>query len=168
MAYPCMRAMITGVTTICPEQTVGEALEIFKSKNIRNVPVVDSDGKFVGLFGLQEVLLNLLPKAAIIEDGVENLSFVNGAAPGIAKRLRKIEKIQVKDLMNTEPHSIHCETSTIEALRIMARYGSPVVVTDRSTGLFKGFISRKSLLDNLYGLLEEIEKDAEAENNKKD
>jgi len=156
-----MRAMVTNVTTIRPDQTVGEALAIFKDRSIRNVPVVDKDGKFVGLFGLQQVLFNLLPKAATIEDGVENLSFVIGAAPGIAKRLRKIEPVMVGDIMNKEPHFADCETSTIEALRLMAKHGSPVVITDSKTGNFKGIISRKSLLDNLYSLLEEIEKEAE-------
>jgi predicted transcriptional regulator len=154
-----MRAMVTNVTTIRPDQTVGEALAIFKDRSIRNVPVVDKDGKFVGLFGLQQVLLNLLPKAASMEQGLGNLSFVHDAAPGIAKRLRKLEKCKVSEFMNKEPHLAHCDTSTIEALRLMAKHGSPVVVTQKETGAFKGIISRKSLLDNLYGLLEEIEKE---------
>ena len=163
MPYPCTRAMITGVTTVSPDMTVQEALDIFKAKSIRNVPVVDENGKFVGLFGLQQVLLNLLPKAASMDHGLENLSFVQGAAPGIAKRLRKLDKYKVSEFMNKEPHHVDCETSTIEALRLMARKGSPVTVINTKTKEFKGIISRKSLLDDLYGLLEEIEAE-EAQN----
>ncbi len=149
--------MVTDVTTIKPDTTVEQALAIFKEKSIRNVPVVDEGGSFVGLFGLKEVLTNLLPKAAIIEDGLESLSFIQGAAPGIAKRLKKLHSVEVSELMNTTPHSVECETSTIEALRVMARNGSPVVVRETGTENFKGIISRKTLLDDLYGLLEEIE-----------
>lgn len=161
MTYPCMSAMITNITTISPDTTVKEAMDIFKEKSIRNVPVVDDNGKFLGLFGLQQVLMNLLPKAATMEDGLESLAFVEDAAPGIAKRLRKIEPIKVSEMMNTKARHVDCETSTIQALNVMAKFGSPVVVTDSKTGDFKGIISRKSLLDNMYGLLEEIEKDAE-------
>ena len=38
-------------------------------------------------------------------------------------------------------------------------HGSPVVVTEKATNKFRGIISRKTLLDDLYGLLEEIEQD---------
>jgi predicted transcriptional regulator len=164
MTYPCTRAMVSDVTTITPDTTVEQALAIFKEKSIRNVPVVESDGTFIGLFGLKEVLINLLPKAAIIEDGLQSLSFVQGAAPGIAKRLRKLHSLQVAELMNKKPHSVECETSTIEALRVMAFHGSPVVVKEKGSNKFKGIISRKTLLDDMYGLLEEIEKEEQKNN----
>ncbi len=155
--------MVSNVTTIKPNTSVKEALDIFKEKSIRNVPVVDDNGIFVGLFGLQQVLLNLLPKAAIMEDGLKSLSFVHDAAPGIAKRLRKIESVEVSEFMNKDAHSVECDTSTIEALRVMARHGSPVVVTEEDSKKFMGIISRKTLLDDLYALLEEIEKGAEGD-----
>lgn len=160
MQYPCTRAMVKDVTTIRPDNTVEEALEVFKDKSIRNVPVVGVDDTFLGLFGLKEVLFALLPKAASMEDGLENLNFVVDAAPGIAKRLRKIHPMSVSEIMNKTPSVCHEHTSTIEALRIMAMQGSPVVVTNKETNKFKGIISRKTLLEDLYGLLEEIEKEA--------
>lgn len=159
MQYPCTRAMVSDVTTIKPDQTVEEALQIFKERCIRNVPVVDADGKFLGLFGLRQVLLNLLPKAASMEHGLGNLKFVIDAAPGIAKRLRKLHPVSVSEIMNKNPSICFEDTSTIEALRIMAMEGSPVVVVDRD-GKFKGIISRKTLLDGMYELLEEIEAEA--------
>ena len=94
-------------------------------------------------------------------DGLENLAFVEDAAPGIAKRLRKLDNLKVSEFMNKEAKTVDCDTSTIQALNVMAKFGSPVVVKDKNTGDFKGIISRKSLLDNIYGLLEEIEKAAE-------
>ena len=157
--YPCTRAMVTDVTTIGPDQTVEEALAIFKEKSIRNVPVVDNDGTFLGLLGLHQILVNLLPKAVTMNHGLERLDFVIGAAPGIAKRLVKLHDVPVSEVMNKEPSIAHCSTSTIEALRIMAMQGSPVVITDKENGHFKGIISRKTLLNDLYSLLEEIEKE---------
>lgn len=158
--YPCTRAMVTDVTTISPDTTVEDVLKIYKEKNIRNVPVVDKDGKFLGLMGLHQILIALLPKAATMKHGLPDLSFVVGAAPGIAKKLKKLHDVQILELMKTDGKNIaHCETSTIEALRIMSMYGSPVVVTEKATNKFRGIISRKTLLDDLYGLLEEIEKE---------
>jgi predicted transcriptional regulator len=152
--------MVANATTITPDTTVEEALEVFKEKSIRNVPVVGEDGKFLGLFGLQQILMNLLPKAATMVDGLEHLAFVEDAAPGIAKRLKKLHDVPVGELLNTEAHHVDCDTSTMEALNVMARFGSPVVITDSKTGVYKGIISRKTLLDNLYLLLDEIENTA--------
>jgi len=151
--------MVTDVTTIKPDCTVEQALAIFKEKSIRNVPVVDADGTFLGLFGLHQVLTALLPKSVTMKHGLENLSFVVDAAPGIAKRLKKLHGVPVSEIMNKKPSITHKETATIESLRIMAMEGSPVVVTDKDNGKFEGIISRKTLLDDLYVLLEEIEKE---------
>jgi CBS domain-containing protein len=149
------------VTTVTPDKTVEDALAIFKEKSIRNIPVVDAEGKFLGLFGLKEVLFNLLPKAVTMEDGLANLDFVVDAAPGIAKRLRKLDFVPVSELMNKSPNVVYTDTSTIEALRIIALHGSPVPVVDEESGSFKGIISRKTLLSDLTSLLEEIEKEKE-------
>lgn len=160
MPYPCTRAMVKDATTLKPNNTVEEALAVFKDKSIRNVPVVDDEGKFLGMFGLQQVLFNLLPKAATMQDGLESLEFVVGAAPGIAKKLKKLQSIPVGDLLKTDVQTVDCDTSTIEALRLMAKNGSPVVILNEDTQMFKGIISRKTLLDDLYSLLEEIENEA--------
>ena len=157
MQYPCTRAMVHDVATIKPDQTVEEALTIFRDRDIRNVPVVDDDGKFVGLFGLHQVVLNLLPKAVTMKDGLEKLDFVIDAAPGLAKRLVKLHPVKVSEVLNDNPSVVHCDTPTIEALRMIAMNGSPVVVVEEKTNEFKGIISRETLLANFYQLLEEID-----------
>ena len=57
---PCSDAMIKNILTVTPDQTVNEVLEIFEKNDIRSVPVVDQDGKLMGLFGLKHILLGLL------------------------------------------------------------------------------------------------------------
>jgi len=137
---------------------VEDALRVFKDKDIRNIPVVDDKGIFKGLFGLTELMINLLPKSATMEDGLDSLNFIGDAAPGIAKRLRKLHATPVAELMNKEAVVIHPDTSTIEALLILAKKGSPVVVVEEETGKFLGVVSRQTLLKNLYEILEEVER----------
>lgn len=161
MLYPCTRAMVSEATTLKPDNTVEEALKLFEERNIRNVPVVDDKGEFLGLFGLRQIVLNLLPKAATMEKGLDNLNFVVDAAPGIAKRLRKLHPVTVGEIMNADASYVHEETSTIEALRVMSEKGSPVVVVEKDSKRFKGIISRKTLLANLYEILDEIEKESD-------
>jgi CBS domain-containing protein len=153
--------MIKNVLTVTPDTTVAQALEIFDINDIRSVPVVDETGKLVGLFGFRHVLLALLPKSATMEDGLQRLDFVIGAAPGIAKRLKKLKPMKVADIMDKNPMVLHKDTATWEALRVMALHGSPISIVDEKDGKFVGMISRQTLLAELHRLLEEMEKDGE-------
>ncbi len=150
-------AVIEKAITISPENTVSEALEIFKKANIRSLPVVDGNGDVVGLFGLRHLLKSLLPVSVTMDDGVEGLDFLVGATPGIAKRFTKSMKCSVSDFMEEKPLIVDDGTATWEALRVMALHGSPVIVSEKGSKKFVGLISRQSLLANLEQVASEIE-----------
>lgn len=154
---PCSDAMIQNILTIKPDQTVKEAMAIFKEQNIRSLPVVDDSGKLVGLFGLRHVLLKLLPASVSMEDGVQRLDFLMGAAPGIAKRLNKTLPMTVEEVMDKNPMVLEQDTSTWEAVRVMALHGSPISIIDPKTGDFVGMISRQTLLGELENLMNEMD-----------
>lgn len=160
---PCSEAMIETIITIHPDNTVKQAFEIFEINNIRSLPVVDDAGNLIGLFGLKHILFNLLPKSATMQDGLPRLDFVMGAAPGIAKRLKKIYDVPVRELMDTNPMVLYPDTATWEALRVMALHGSPVSIVEENTGKFIGMISRQSLLVDLHKLMDEMEEKGEIE-----
>lgn len=162
---PCSDAMIRDkdVLTLSPDATVEEALKIFEDNDIRTIPVIDKDGKIAGLFGLKELLFALLPASVRMENGLENLEFLMGADAGIAKRLKKLHAVPVNEIMNKKPVTAHEDTATIEALRLMALEGSPVLIADEKNGKFLGMISRKSLIQDLYKVLEQIEKESTGE-----
>lgn len=160
---PCSDAMIKKIISIHPENTVKQAMEIFEINNIRSLPVVDDNGKLLGLFGLRHVLLKLLPASVTMEDGLKRLDFVLGATPGIAKRLKKLYGVPVREVMDKNPTVLHPDTATWEALRVMALHGSPISIVDDKTGHFVGMISRQSLIADLHELMEKMEEDGEIE-----
>lgn len=154
---PCSDAMINEVLTLKPNQTVAEAMAIYKKENIRSLPVVDDNGKLVGLMGLRHVLLNLLPKSVTMDDGVRRLDFIMDAAPGIAKRLKKTLPLKVEDIMDKNPTVLERDTSLWEAVRVMAKHGSPLSIVDAETGNFAGMVSRQTLLTEMEHLIEELD-----------
>jgi len=157
---PCSDAMIQDIITIKPDQTVAEAMAIFEKEDIRSLPVVNSDGKLVGLFGLRHVLLNLLPKSVTMADGVRRLDFILDAAPGIAKRLKKTMPMKVEEVMDKNPTALERDTSMWEAVRVMAVHGSPLSIIDPKDGSFVGMISRQTLLKDLNNMIDEMDADS--------
>ena len=59
-----------------PTDRVCDALNIMHEKQIRNLPVVDEDDQFIGLFGIRPLVRILLPDAAKIRFGLKDLSFM--------------------------------------------------------------------------------------------
>lgn len=154
---PCTEAIVKDVLTLRPENTVLEALDIFKKNNIRSLPVVDNQGKFCGIFGLKHILLKLLPKSVTMEDGLESLDFIQGATPGIAKRLKKLYPQAVLENMDSDPVTIDSHTALWEAVRVMAVYGSPIAIVNEETKKFEGVITRLTLLDRLEKIISELD-----------
>lgn len=157
---PCRDAMIARLTTARSDQNVGEVLDSFEEKNIRSIPVVAADGTFEGLFTMQVVLKNLLPVAASMEDGLENLDFVIGATPGIAKRLKKLREKTVGEVMMKNCITLEPDTHTWEAVRVMKEHGSPIPIID-TDGKLVGMISTHSLMRELQRVLNQLETDKE-------
>ena len=156
---PCTDAMIKETITIKPESTVKEALDLFAKHNIRNIPVVDSDGDFVGLFGLREVMANVLPAAVSIGEGIPTMEFLHGGMEDVAKKLRKTHKDIVGDIMNKDAKAIDSDSATWEALRFMVFQGSPIPVVCPNTKKFAGLISRQTLLAELDNVANSLDKE---------
>ena len=148
-------AMITDVISLKPEQSIREAMIVFKENNIRAVPVVDADNKFIGIFGLRHVLKGLLPVAAKMKDGLENLDFLHGSGPGIAKRLKKIYDEPIVDHLDDDTKIVASDSSLWEATRVTAVHGSPTPIVDKETNEFVGVVTRQTLLNHLYSLMDD-------------
>ncbi len=144
---PCLDASVKEVISLKPDTTVQEAMEIFKEQNVRSIPVIDKENIFLGMFSLRRVLLKLLPRSVTMEDGLENLDFVRGAAPNISKRLKELYPLAVSEVMDTKVTTLEPNTALWEAARVMALYGSPIVLANKETREFEGLISRQTLLE---------------------
>jgi CBS-domain-containing membrane protein len=154
---PCETAIVEDVFTVSPDMNVDEALHFIQEKEIRAVPVVDENRRMVGLLSLSVLLKNLLPVSVTMEEGLQKLDFLMGAGPGIAKRLRKIKKQTVADVMTQDAVVLHPTTPIWEAIRLLVKYGSPLPVVDEESRKLLGIISEQSALKDLHQILQEIE-----------
>lgn len=153
---PCDTAMIDNLITAKPDQTVGDVLQVFEDQNIRSLAIIDDSGSLMGLITMQIIMKNLLPTAASMANGLENLDFITGSAPGAAKRLGKLMDKKVTELMDSKPRTVNPDTNSWEAVRLMVKHGSPIPVVEEGSGKFVGMISTNSLMRKMKTLLAEI------------
>lgn len=153
----CAQAVIQKVTILSPDQTVEEALDTLEKKKIRTAPVLDDDGKLLGMFGFHSLLTNLLPVSVTMDDGLQRLDFVIGAAPGVAKRLRKLKPQKLENIMDRKAVVVQPETPIWEAIRVIVKHGSPLPVVDEGSGMFVGLITEQSAIEELEKSDEELQ-----------
>jgi CBS domain-containing protein len=107
--------MSTDLFTVRPDDIVDFAATLMDWRHIRHVPVEDDSGKLVGLVS-HRALLRLV-------------------ATG---RIGKDHKVTVDEIMNRKPVTVHANTSTVEAIRLMREQKLaclPVTRNDKLVGI---------------------------------
>ena len=131
-----------------PDQKVEDALKFLDEKGIRVAPVLDENGVLLGMFSTHELIKSLVPLHAL-DGSLPTLHFAHGAAPVIAKRMRKTFPDLVKDHYERSVVSVDTDVNTWECLRILTKYGSPLAVVEPKTNKLIGLITEQSAMETL-------------------
>ncbi len=137
-------SIISPVTsTLLKDDAVADALAALVEQGASALPVVDAAGQFLGVFGMREVVGMLLPRAALLADGLD-LSFVAASIAQLGDRLGRLAGDSVGAHM--APHrSIRRETALVEALLLLYRGDAWLPVVDRD-GRLEGIVTAANAL----------------------
>lgn len=137
-----------------PTDKVCDALRVMHEKQIRNLPVVDKNGQFVGLFGIRRLTRLLLPKAAQINLGLKDLSFLPDELGEMSERMKRVSQRPVSDFLEKKKHLVYCKASTSfpEVLKLLDRSSNtslPVIVLKGKKKKLVGMVSAWDVMENL-------------------
>lgn len=150
---PCHAAITKEAMTLSPDTQVEKALKDMKKKKVEFAAVVDAGGILQGLFSYHHLLKNLLPVSVAMADGL-HLDVTVRAAPGIAKRLRKVYPSTVGELMERKVNTVFPQTPIWEGVSTLASYGAPLFVIEDERGKYIGMITSESVLEELQRMQE--------------
>ncbi len=148
---PCHAAITEQFLILSPDANVEKAMKELKKKKIDWAAVVNDQGVIEGLFSLRIVMKNLLPVSVAMSDGIK-LDITVRAAPGIAKRLRKVYPLTVADLMDRQFERVSPDTPIWEAISHLVHTDTPLAVVDGDKDKFIGLITAQSGIDELQRL----------------
>jgi len=137
-------------TALHDSDRVSDAMRRMLGDRVSDLPVVDSDGKLVGLFKLDRLLAALLPKAALVGFGMD-LAFVADTLDQLRERMREVEENAVRDFTVRAEHVVHPDTSPIEIVLLIYRGVNNVPVVDPASGRLVGMVSARDVLAALHG-----------------
>jgi CBS domain-containing protein len=156
--------MTTGVVSVRPESPLSEMLQVMLDRRISGVPVVDADGKLVGMITEGDCLRRVETGTQIkrplwreIFTGPEKLAEEYVRAPG-----RKVSEV-----MTANPITVTEDTEVSEIIHLMEKNRIKRLPVMRGDAVV-GIVSRANLIQALTGLLRDAhvsQTDAEIRNN---
>ncbi len=154
------RIMTSRVITMRPDDNVADALSMMRKHHVRNLPVVDDGGEFVGLFGVRRLSRLLLPRAAVdlSRFNVDDLSFLPDEMAQLSERWHEIAKQPVARFLEKKKKLTFCtpETSFPQLLEMLEQSKDsslPVIVVMGGTKKLVGMVS---VWDVLEGIIWEL------------
>ncbi len=152
---PCHAAITDKSVTLKLDQDIDQALKDMRKRKVEIAAVVNEGDIFEGILTTREILKNLLPVSVNMADGssIENITLT--AAPGIAKRLKKVKPLMVEQLVNRRIQAVSPETPLWEGVTLLVQSDHPVPVVEQDSGKFLGFITDQSMIQELEKLQNE-------------
>jgi len=128
-------------TTVRPDDLIGTAVSHIMKHRYRNLPVIDEEGRYLGIFGVNCLLRLVLPKAAVMERGLEEVSFVQATLADLHERLREVENQPVSVCMSKDVATVPPDKPLVETLLLLYRTKTSIPVVSPDTGRLLGMIS---------------------------
>lgn len=124
-----------------PTDTIATAIKIIMENRYRNVPVVNDSGIFVGSFSINTLLRLALPRAVIMEQGLDNVGFIRESLKSIHARVSEVENDPISKYMQTEPVTVAPDTPLIETMLLLYQTKISIPVVDPKTRKLVGVVS---------------------------
>ena len=138
------------LVTVSPETHVTEAAKMLLEKHVNGLPVVDENGRLVGILCQSDLVAQQMkmpvPSLFNLLDGLIPI----GSPASLEKEVRKIAAIKVSEAMTTNPVTVGPETGLEEIATLMVSkkfHSLPVL----EHGKLVGIIGKEDVLRTLIG-----------------
>jgi CBS-domain-containing membrane protein len=140
--------MTTDVVSVSPQTDIGHATKLLLEKRINGVPVVDENGKLVGILCQSDLIIQQkrfpVPSLFTLLDGFVHLSSMKR----LEAEVQKMSAATVADAMNPSPVAVTPETTIEEVATVMVAknfHTLPVV----HGGKLVGVVGKEDILRTL-------------------
>lgn len=128
-------------TVVKPTDLISTGIKHMMKHRYRHLPVVDDEGRYLGIFGVTCLLRLVLPKAAIMDKGLNNVSFIYETVSDLHERLRGVEDSPIASCMRTDVQVVHPDSPLLDTLLILYNSKCSVPVVEHDSGKLAGMIS---------------------------
>ena len=137
----CTAIMNKSPITIGEDESVADAAAKLVTNHFTNLPVVDSQERYIGMFGLYDLVGLLVPRVALAGDLMSNLRFIADDSEDLRRRYRDVRSRRVSEVADRNSPTLDPESPEVEAIRLFCRNHISLPVVDRDSGRVIGIVS---------------------------
>jgi len=117
------------------------AADHIMAQRCRRLPVIDEDGRYVGVFGINCLLRLVLPQAVVIERGLETASFMKTTLSDLHHRFNEVKDEPITLCIKDDASTVAPDTPLVETLRVLYGHMGSLPVVDPDDGRLLGVVS---------------------------
>ncbi len=160
MTLTCRDVMLENPVLLSPEDTVEKAFKLICTHGMRYLPVVDSDGKYIGVFTSATLIRLLLPSSMTIEiagmdtdKGLKNLGFYHMGREDFLEKSQELKDEKVTDNLSHEKNIpvTSPDTPVMDGVLLLHNYKRHVILVEPESRKFVGVVTIKSVLSHIFG-----------------
>lgn len=141
-AYPTASDIMDPHPTVLhPDDKISKGVRCIMKHRYRRLPVVDEQGRFKGVFGVNCLLRLVLPKAVVMNKGLKTVSFVRDSLSDLHRRLKEVEDEPISICMLYESTRVNPDMPLLETLLILYQTHASLPVVEPGTDRLLGVIS---------------------------
>ncbi|HEY6579329.1 MAG TPA: CBS domain-containing protein [Rhizomicrobium sp.] len=137
----CAAIMTKAPLTIPENESVAEATAKLIAHHYTNLPVVDGEGRYAGMFGIYDLLSLLAPRIALAGNLVSNLRFISDDPEELRRKFQELKNRRVSDVADRNGAKLDPDSPEIEAIRLFCRSHSSIPVVEKGSGKVVGIVS---------------------------
>ena len=137
----CIAIMNKSPITIGEGESVADAAAKLVSNHFTNLPVVDTQERYIGMFGLYDLVGLLVPRVALAGDLMSNLRFITDDPEELRRKYRDVQNRRVAEVANRNAPTLDPDSPEMEAIRLFCRNHISLPVVDRESGRVIGIVS---------------------------
>ena len=127
--------------TLKPTDTIKRASEYIMKHRFRSLPVVDENFCFLGMFGVNCLLKQVIPGSVLIQEGLENVSFIHESLEDLYHRFDEVSNQPISICKSHEVQPVPPDTPLTEILLQLYETRSAIPVVEKDTCKLLGMIS---------------------------
>ena len=136
-------------TTLKPTDSIESAAKYVMERRYRSLPVVDDNFCYLGMFGVNCLLKQVIPKAVFMQKGLENVSFIHESLSDLYERFSVVKDQPISDCMTNEIHSISPDNPLTDTLLQLYETRASIPVVEPGTCKLLGMISYWDIGDKI-------------------
>jgi CBS-domain-containing membrane protein len=136
-------------TTLKPDDTIECAAKYIMKHRYRNLPVVDENSCYIGMFGVNCLLKLVIPKAVFLPKGLENVSFIHESFEDLFNRFAEVKDQPISICINKEIQSVTPDTPLTETMLQLYKTRSSIPVVEEGSCKLLGMISYWDIGENI-------------------